>query len=218
MDERHLGGQPLRGGFLRALGIALAAAVLVSGCGPSAPTASSEPAVATSDAAPTPAPAPAFDQSTLLRADPTLANPKQTQGDLFFESTLPKQDQDADYVGAAALVVKHVAEALQANRDSLPSGPTSVSFLLLRPDLDRLGNQGAHSFMTASFPVNDLASAHLDRLGAFGTLNLSSDVQVVLPWNQAIGQWCEMHNAAPDFCQQARGSVAPEYQDAWGQP
>lgn len=195
----------------------------VAECGPEATTSDSSTAAAPSAAqAATPSAAAAATAAqlsvSLVQAEPALSQPQQTTSDLLFAATLPKQSDDPDYVSAASVIVKHVAAAIQANPTGVPRELSTISFLFLRPDFDRLGNPGAHSFMTATFPIGDLKAARLDNLGAYGVLNLSSEVQVVGPWQTAIRNWCLMHNSAPDFCAQARGSLAPELQDAWDHP
>jgi hypothetical protein len=137
---------------------------------------------------------------------------KRSDGDLHVIDTLEKRGSDDDYISEAAFDIKRIAQALQAGAPDLPPGTQTISVLFLRPDLDRLGNSTAHSFFDVTFSVADLKAAHVDRLGAFGAVDLAQEAQVVLPWNVAFGQWCSAHDRAPHFCEIARASVAPEYQ------
>ncbi|WP_174299929.1 hypothetical protein [Caulobacter sp. S45] len=91
-----------------------------------------------------------------------------------------------------------------------PKNAKTLSILTLRPDIDRLGNPDAHSFLTVEFTVDDLRAAHVDRLGAYGTLDLATDVQVVLPWQNAVAPWCAEHSSAGDFCARAKASLGPD--------
>lgn len=152
---------------------------------------------------------------SFLHADKGLAVEATGNDWILFDAKLPKQPVDDDYVSVAAAVTKRLALSLQAGASDAPKTLRRVSVIFLRPDLDRLGNPGAHSFFTADFSTDDLRAAHVDRLGAYGTLNLATSVQVVLPWNEPIRRWCTDHDAAPEFCLRARSSLAPELQRGW---
>lgn len=147
--------------------------------------------------------------STVAEAAWPGAEIKKNGDDLFITATLPKQASDDDYVGELGDLAKRTAEAIQAGAADYPPDVKTVSFLALRPDLDRLGNSGAHSFMTVTFNSSDLQTAHVDKLGAYGVLDLASLVQVVLPYNTAVDAWCLQHDRAPSFCALAKASVGP---------
>jgi hypothetical protein len=130
---------------------------------------------------------------------------------LIVTATLPKQLDDAEYVGQLAALAKKAAQAIQSDAPDVPNSAKTLSILALRPDLDRLGNPGAHSFIAADFEVDDLRKAQIGRLGAYGILDLATGVQVVLPWQGAVASWCALHDRAPEFCARAKNSVAPGF-------
>lgn len=138
-----------------------------------------------------------------------------TPGGVMITATLPNPDKadyvaqgDRLYVDETAILAKHLAQAVQDGAGDLPTGAATLSLVVLRPDVDRLGAPGAHSFMTLEFAVADLKAARIKTLGAFGVLNLATAVEVVLPWQTAVKPWCTYHDAAPAFCLRAQASVA----------
>jgi hypothetical protein len=139
-----------------------------------------------------------------------------TQDDLLVTSTLPKQTDDAEYVSELGELAKRLALAVRGGAPDLPANTKTLSILALRPDLDRLGNPGAHSFAMLIFDVSDLKGAHVDRLGAYGVLDLAKEVRPVLPWQLAIGQWCQFHDRAPNFCLATKRSLGDGV--AWNGP
>lgn len=147
--------------------------------------------------------------TTIAAAAGAGAEIHDNYGDLLIEAKLPTQPQETEYVSQIGAVSKRVAEAVQAGASDLPPDVKTVSILALRPDLDRLGNDAAHSFAMVTYKVTDLKQAHIDRLGAFGVLDLAQEVHPVLPWQLAIGTWCVEHDRAPNFCMQAHSALGP---------
>lgn len=162
----------------RAVATALVSAVTLAACG--------------SQKEPSPA--------TIAEAGRAGAELKFTQDDLFVTAILPKRGDDEEYVSEVAYLSKRIAQAVQASASDLPPAAKTISLLTLRPDLDRLGNEQAYSFVMLTFNVADLRAAQLARLGAFGVLDLAAEVKPVLPWQLAIGNWCQHHSRAPNFC------------------
>jgi hypothetical protein len=144
---------------------------------------------------------------TIAEAARAGARIEQTRGDVVITATLPQQAQEEGYVSELGVLAKRTAQAIQKDAPDMPSGATTVTLLALRPDLDRLGNAGAHSFAMVTFDVADLKAAHVEKLGAYGVLDLAKEVRPILPWQLVIGNWCIMHDRAPNFCLLAHAGV-----------
>jgi len=145
--------------------------------------------------------------STIAAAAGAGSTQELNQDDLLVTARLPRQTEEIEYVSEIGVLAKHLAQAIQAGAPDLQPAAKTVSILTLRPDLDRLGNEDAHSFVMLTFNVSDLKAAQINRLGAYGVLDLATEVKPVLPWQLAIGSWCQQHDRAPNFCMNTKLSL-----------
>jgi hypothetical protein len=165
---------------------ALGCALLLAGCGRSAPPADG--------------PAP----TSLAKADPLIQDLRPTPEGLRVIARYPAPDMGGDSVRAASRVARQLARAVQAKAKDLPPGARTITLDLYAIDVDKSGRRTPGRFFSADFDVGDLRGLDLKAKGPAAVLDAAADLRIDRPGADPINAWCVRYpHVGSNWCDMA---------------
>ncbi len=165
---------------------AVAAALVLTGCGQSA--------------SPPEGPAPA----ALAKADPLIEALQPTPKGVRVIARFPTPDVAGDAVRAAAHVARQIARAVQAGASDLPPGASVITLDLYGVDVDKFGKRTPGRFIETYFDVGGLRDLDLKAKGPAAVLNTAIDLRIASPGEDPINAWCQRYpHAGGEWCNMA---------------
>ncbi|MGZ3280531.1 MAG: hypothetical protein ACXU8V_20625 [Caulobacteraceae bacterium] len=165
---------------------AVAAALVLAGCGQPAPSAEG--------------PAP----STLAKADPLIQAVQPTPKGVRVIARFPTPDVGGDSVRAASRAARQIARAVQAKASDLPPGATVITLDLYGIDVDKFGKRTPGRFFETDFDVGDLMGVDLKAKGPAAVLNTAIDLRIDPPGIDPINAWCQRYpHVGGEWCTMA---------------
>ena len=173
-----------------ACALALAGALVLAGCGRSAPNSGQPPE----------GPAP----TALAKADPLVEAVQPTAKGVRVLARYPTPDVAGDSVRAASRVARQIARAVQAKASDLPAGAEVVTVDFYGVSVDKFGKRTPGRMFETDFDVGDLRGLDLKAKGPAAVLNTAIDLRVDQPGMDPINAWCMRYpHAGGAWCDMA---------------
>jgi len=170
----------------RAAACAVAAALVLAGCGRSG--------------APPEGPAP----KALAKADPLIEAVQPAPKGVRVIARYPTPDVAGDSVRAASRIARQIARAVQARARDLPAGAEVITLDLYGVDVDKFGKRTPGRFFETDFNVGDLMGLDLKAKGPAAVLNTAIDLRIDMPGTDPINAWCMRYpHAGGEWCTMA---------------
>lgn len=130
--------------------------------------------------------------------DPQISKVELAAMNVWVAIDLNETWSSKQYPFAGAMVVRRIAEALQAKQFQLPREARYLQIEMTAPTKGRLGEEGRSRIVSLRLTIDDLRKANLGNMTEPDLLNIAEEVKV---GTRAGGEVIEAYCGDPDFGQ-----------------